>query len=126
MKINDNIDFSSPLVRKAEVLTQDEIDAMLTAITRTDTDDSKLSVKMGESIESSFKYSFEKLANINTEVAQEMIDNFKVLQEQIAMPFYQLADKLDDLYKENSSIKEKLTRIEKILRGGGDLLEDDI
>jgi flagellar motor switch protein FliM len=121
-------------VRHTEVLSQDEIDQLLEAINAPkdeDDDDFGRAEPLANVMREKSKeiqFSFEGLAKLSPEAAQEMLENFKILQSQYAETFYQLANKIDKLMAEVSaaaSIKDKrLDRIEKILRGGGDLFDD--
>jgi hypothetical protein len=74
------------------------------------------------------QYSFSELGQVSPLAAQEMIENMKMIQMQISETFYHMTDKIDTMFKEMEKVKgeytKRLDRIEKILRGGGDLLED--
>jgi flagellar motor switch protein FliM len=124
----------SQMIRKTEILSQTEIDQLLAAIRVRDENEQDNNSEFMVEPTKVFRegkgpqYSFEELAKVNPKVAQEMIDNFKIMQMSFAEPYQQLANKIHEIIRKMDKISitnsARLDRIEKILRGGGDLLED--
>jgi len=116
--------YESGLARFTEVLSQNEIDQLLGAISVSDNDEPEgtydyiddivKDVHWDSSIKSS-KYSFEQLAKTSPEAAQEMLDNFKKITmeilntnstKKIAKEMSILKAEIEDLKKENTRLRK--------------------
>jgi hydrogenase maturation factor HypE len=127
--------------RFVEILSQNEIDDLLKAI-KAETDDpadpsdadeyksyTKAS-KLADIIAGSkgdprnIKFDFSELEKIKPILGTEMTQNFEYMQHFMNSFFYNIADKIDSMFVKIDSLDSRIQRIEKVLRGGGDLLED--
>jgi flagellar motor switch protein FliM len=112
------VDFNSIMVRKTEVLSQDEIDQLLTAINAGDSEppDYMPTVK-GAKRKTKKHFEFKELEKLSIEAAQETSDNLSIMQKEFHSSLRDMKDIVDTLNQEIEALKKENETFRKQLRG---------
>jgi flagellar motor switch protein FliM len=107
------VDFDSIMVRRTEVLSQDEIDQLLTAIGPGD--DTQTEVKSKRKKKNYLE--FKELEKLSIEAAQESSNNFLQLQKEFESKLTDMKNAFEILYKEVAILKEENKTFKRQLKG---------